>query len=156
TADALLARGDEVVALDVLHPQVHGENAERPGYLHSDVELVHGDARDAGLVGRLVSDADVVFCFAAHTGGGQSMYQPREYYAVNVVATATLLEAITEGQHHVQRLVVASSRAVYGEGAYACPQCGMVTPASRSAAQLAAGQWEPVCPSCDHGVTAIA
>ncbi len=115
-ADLLLARGDAVRALDDLSPQVHGEGARRPAYLHPDVELVVGDVRDPRAVRRALTGVDAVFHLAACVGVGQSMYQLERYASVNVVGTAVLLEALVE--RPVRRLVVASSMSVYGEGLY--------------------------------------
>jgi len=154
-ADALLARGHDVVLLDNLHPQVHGPDQRVPGYLNPGARLVRGDVRDAGLVRRLLEDADVIFHLAAYTGVGQSMYRIREYLDVNVQGTAVLLEALVRKPQRVHSLVVASSRAVYGEGSYRCPQCGPVSPATRAAEQLQAGRWEVACPACGRQVSPL-
>ncbi|MFL5519107.1 MAG: NAD-dependent epimerase/dehydratase family protein, partial [Gemmatimonadales bacterium] len=82
-ADALLARGDRVRALDNLSPQVHGEGAARPDYLDRDVELMVGDVRDAAAVRRALQGIDAVVHLAAAVGVGQSMYQIAHYTAVN-------------------------------------------------------------------------
>src|SRR3954469_7065503 len=115
-ADDLLHHGHEVRALDNLAPQVHGPDAVRPAYLDSQVELVRGDVRDRAAVDRALDGVDAVFHLAAVVGVGQSMYQIVEYSSTNVVGTATLLEALVE--RPVERLVVASSMSIYGEGLY--------------------------------------
>jgi dTDP-L-rhamnose 4-epimerase len=146
--DALLARGDEVTVLDVLHPQIHGDASSPPAYLDADARLVVGDVRDRDVVAPLLDHADVVVHLAAYTGVGQSMYQVRDYLDVNVVGTGVLLELLGDDRRDVRALAVASSRAVYGEGAYRCGTCGPVVPHSRPTAQLLAGEWEPRCPRC--------
>jgi dTDP-L-rhamnose 4-epimerase len=83
------------------------------------------------------------------------MYQVRDYLDVNVVGTGVLLELLGDDRRGVRALAVASSRAVYGEGAYRCVACGPVTPRSRTAAQLRAREWEPRCPQCGGPVTAV-
>jgi dTDP-L-rhamnose 4-epimerase len=83
------------------------------------------------------------------------MYQISKYVEVNVQGTANLLDALAAGPHRVQRLVLASSRAVYGEGAYRCGRCGMVHPPVRGVAQLDAAQWEPPCPHCGGPITPV-
>jgi len=115
-ADELINNGYEVRALDNLNEQVHGPNAERPDYLHPDVELIIGDVRDKTTVIHVLDGVDAVFHFAALVGVGQSMYQIEEYTDVNNVGTAVLLEALIDNP--VKKLVVASSMSIYGEGLY--------------------------------------
>jgi dTDP-L-rhamnose 4-epimerase len=115
-ADKLLVQGYEVRALDSLSPQVHGSQAGRPQYLNRDVELIIGDARNREIVERALRGIDAVFHFAAAVGVGQSMYELTHYTATNNLGTATLLEALIA--RPVDRLVVASSMSVYGEGLY--------------------------------------
>ena len=138
----------EVVVLDVMSPQVHGPVPNRPASLVSDARLVVGDVRDAGVVGPLVDGCDVVVHLAASTGVGQSMYEIRDYFDVNVTGTAVVLEACQRARQRPARLVLASSRAIYGEGRYYCQGCGPVVPWPRTAEDLAAGRWEPPCPRC--------
>src|SRR3982751_3192669 len=82
-ADELLRRGHPGRALDNLSPQVHGAAAERPAYLSRDVELLHGDVRDADTVRRALRDIDAVYHFAAAVGVGQSMYEIDHYTPAN-------------------------------------------------------------------------
>jgi dTDP-L-rhamnose 4-epimerase len=154
-ADALLARGDDVVLLDALHPQVHGPEQRTPAYLDPAARLVVGDIRNESLLSELVEGVDVVVHLAAHTGVGQSMYRLRDYVEVNSVGTATLLEQLIRPRA-TARLVIASSRAVYGEGAYRCGRCGPVSPLGRSTVELARGEWEVRCPICQGSVEAVA
>ncbi|HSL63249.1 MAG TPA: SDR family NAD(P)-dependent oxidoreductase [Gaiellaceae bacterium] len=136
-ADELLRAGYRVRALDVLDPQVHPQG-ERPGYLDADVELVVGDVRDADAVRRALDGAEAVFHLAARVGVGQSMYEIAGYQGVNAYGTGVLLEALLD--HPVERLVVASSMSVYGEGAYETRDGRPAVPAGR---RLEAGEWDP-------------
>ena len=129
-ADALLAQGYRVRALDNLTPQVH-EGGARPGYLSPEVELVVGDVRDAEAVRRALDGADAVIHLAARVGVGQSMYEQADYTSANELGTAVLCEALLE--RPVRKLLVASSMSVYGEG----------TGPPRSREQLERGEWEP-------------
>lgn len=139
-ADELIARGYRVRALDNLSPQVHGPRAGRPAYLHDDVELHLGDVREADDVRAALDGIDAVFHFAAAVGVGQSMYEIAQYTSVNNLGTAVLMEAVAG--HAVERLVVASSMSVYGEGWYRGAN-GRVRPGyERPLAQLKAGTWE--------------
>ena len=138
-ADALLARGERVRALDSLIPQVHG-NAVRPVYLDDEVELVPGDVRDADVVRRALGGVDSVVHLAARVGVGQSMYEIAEYTSANSFGTAVLLEALAE--RPVRKIVVASSMSIYGEGLYTDKKGREVEPAERTREQLAAREWE--------------
>lgn len=139
-ADLLLEQGHRVRVLDCLLPQVHGEGARRPAYLHPDVELQVGDVRDPRAVREALSGVDAVFHFAAAVGVGQSMYEIAHYTSVNNLGTAVLLEALIE--RPVKRLIVASSMSVYGEGLYRTPDGRIAVGLERTREQLQAGQWE--------------
>jgi dTDP-L-rhamnose 4-epimerase len=139
-ADNLLQSGYSVRALDNLSPQVHGPDALRPAYLDPDVELIEGDVRDPQVVREALRDVDAVFHFAAMVGVGQSMYEIAKYTAVNGLGTAVLLEALIENP--VDRLVVASSMSIYGEGLYKTPSGIGVGGVERSLQQLRRGEWE--------------
>ncbi|HEY0368012.1 MAG TPA: NAD-dependent epimerase/dehydratase family protein [Chthoniobacterales bacterium] len=139
-ADELLEHGYRVRALDNLAPQVHGAKAGRPDYLSSEVELMVGDVRDADAVGRALDGIDAVYHFAATVGVGQSMYQIAEYTSVNGEGTAILLEALA--RKPVERLVVASSMSIYGEGLYATRHGDLVEGQERTLDQLKAHDWE--------------
>jgi dTDP-L-rhamnose 4-epimerase len=143
-ADELLSCNHEVRVLDSLVPQVHGHACTRPAYLDPDVELVVGDVRDKDSVRRALRGVDAVVHLAALVGVGQSMYQIADYTSVNNHGTAILLEALTEApaDHPVERLVVASSMSVYGEGLYRDEGGAVHADAARSTEMLRNGVWE--------------
>ena len=138
-ADELLACGYQVRALDALDAQVHGD-AGRPDYLDAEVELMDGDIRDPDAVRAALEGVDQVFHAAALVGVGQSMYQIERYTSVNNIGTAVLLEALIE--RPVEKLVVASSMSIYGEGLYRAPNGDLVAGGERTLAQLQARDWE--------------
>lgn len=140
-ADDLLKRGHKVRILDNLSPQVYGPNASPPAYLNPDAELQIGDVCNPDDVRRALNGIDAVYHFAAAVGVGQSMYKIADYTHCNGVGTAVLLEAIL--QQPVQRLVVASSMSIYGEGLYRTEDGELVQNADRSRDRLAEAQWEP-------------
>jgi dTDP-L-rhamnose 4-epimerase len=140
-ADDLIRRGHDVRALDILSPQVHGRETERPTYLNRDVELLRGDVRDPSIVRRALVDVDVVYHLAAAVGVGQSMYEIAHYTASNNIGTAVLLEEIV--RRPVERLIVASSMSLYGEGLYERADGTIADCVERSVAQLRMGDWEP-------------
>src|SRR5579872_3183074 len=139
-ANELLQHGYGVRALDSLVPQVHGPERKRPSYLDDDVELMIGDIRDADTVERALERVDAVFHFVSLVGVGQSMYRIAEYTSVNNMGTATLLQALTS--HPVERLVVASSMSIYGEGLYRDRKGNVRVPQERTLEQLKLGDWE--------------
>lgn len=139
-ADALLAEGYRVRALDNLSDQVHGSERHPPAYLNPAVELVRGDVRDPAEVREALDGIDAVFHFAAAVGVGQSMYQVRHYTEVNNLGTALLLQQIIE--RPVAKLVVASSMSVYGEGLYVNADNNPCIMPDRPVEQLREGIWE--------------
>jgi dTDP-L-rhamnose 4-epimerase len=143
-ADELLRHGYDVRALDNLSPQVHGPRAARPDYLDPDVELLVGDVRDPAAVREALADVDAVYHFAAAVGVGQSMYEIANYTSLNNLGTAVLLEAMIERSRTrpFDRLVVASSMSIYGEGLYSAPDGGVSRAMERTAQQLRNHEWE--------------
>ena len=146
TVDALVRAGHTVRVFDNLTPQVHPEG--RPAYLRLDIEWMHGDMRDLEAVSRAVCDMDVIFHLAAAVGVGQSMYEIARYMAVNTQGTANLLQAMLNHKLKVEKLVLASSMSIYGEGRYLCPEHGEAAPPPRELQQLRDKRWEIDCPEC--------
>jgi dTDP-L-rhamnose 4-epimerase len=148
-----LTRADyAAVALDSLAPQVHGTSPELD---LGDAQLVVGDVRDRAALDPLVETADVVVHLAADTGTGQSMHEMERYVDVNVRGTAVLLDAIARARRRPKRIVLASSRAVYGEGLHRCGEHGHVAPPSRTFERLRVGEFELQCPVCGRDVEPI-
>jgi len=141
--DALLARGHEVAVLDSLDARVH---AESPDYVDGRAELIVGDVCDAKAVSRAMRGADAVSHQAALVGLGRGLADAPRYAMANDVGTATVLHAACEA--NVERLVLASSMVVYGEGSYRCAKCGPQRPGPRQERDLAQGRFEPRCPIC--------
>jgi dTDP-L-rhamnose 4-epimerase len=139
-ADELLAHGYDVRVFDNLDLQVHGPHCKRPVYLDDDVELIHGDVRDIEKLRGALDGVDMVVHFAALVGVGQSMYQVADYVHVNNGGTANLLQILIENP--VERLVVASSMSLYGEGLYRAADGTLVSGVERSLAQLQSHDWE--------------
>jgi dTDP-L-rhamnose 4-epimerase len=139
-ANALLEAGYEVRLLDNLSPQVHGPRCHRPIYLNKAAELVVGDITDAFAIDRALRGADMVLHLAASVGVGQSMYDMASYVRTNEFGTAVLLEALCK--RPVERLVVASSMSIYGEGLCRSATGAVITPAERSIEQLKMALWE--------------
>ncbi len=139
-AHELLKRGYCVRVLDSLSLQVHGANCTRPAYLDSAVELMVGDVRDPAAVKRALKGVGAVYHFVAAVGVGQSMYQLERYTSINNIGTAVLLEALIE--RPVERLIVASSMSIYGEGLYRAQDGSTRAGEERSLEQLRRSDWE--------------
>jgi dTDP-L-rhamnose 4-epimerase len=146
--DALVAEGDEVTVVDMLVPQVHGAGSTQPRFLPTGVRFIKADLCDDKLWADALSGVDAVVHLAAEVGVGQSMYEIVRYVRANTLGTAALLQALLGHKDHIRKLVVASSMSVYGEGAYECPQCGLMYPKLRSLEQLQRRDWEMHCTRC--------
>ena len=155
---AALAANHRVRILDNLSAQVHGE---RSGYEPaSGAEFVRGDVDVRQDVERGLDGVSAVVHLAAETGTGQSMYEIDRYYRVNVQGTALLLDLLANTKHSVENIILASSRSVYGEGAYICHHCDPAGvrryPLGRTPQQLADHQWAPPCPQCGGTIQPVA
>src|SRR5215210_6290402 len=152
--DALVARDYQVTVLDILEPQVH-RSGTWPSYANPKARYIQGDVRDRAVFEPLVLESEAVVHFAAAVSVGQSMYQVDRYVDVNTRGTALLLDILVNAKHHVEKVVVASSIGVYGEGAYRCATHGDVAPTIRPEAQLKARDWEQHCPVCGKHAASI-
>jgi dTDP-L-rhamnose 4-epimerase len=144
--DALLRQGHKVRVYDNLTPQVHSDGL--PSYFAREVELMRGDMRHQERVREAVRDIDVIFHLAAAVGVGQSMYEISHYMGANTQGSANLLQALLDTRCRVEKLIVASSMSIYGEGKYVCEACGEVGPPPRPLSQLKQKSWETLCPYC--------
>lgn len=139
----LAERFARVVAVDSLHPQIH-PTAERPADLHPSVELVVGDVTEAATWERVLADVrpDVVVHLAAETGTGQSLAEASRHALTNVVGTTRMFDAMLAHDALPRRIVLASSRAVYGEGAWRTSGGEVFHPGQRTAEILERAQWD--------------
>lgn len=153
----MLRRGHELTILDSFLPQIHGCDGRLPPDLEAGVRLVRGDVNDPAAVAATLRGQEAVVHLAAETGTGQSMYELVRYERTNIGGTACLLQWLLENRGDAPgKFVLASSRAVYGEGSYRCPEHGLVYPASRSKSQLDRGEFTSVCPICGAPSQAVA
>ena len=151
---SFLKDGFKVRILDNFHPQVHAHK-QLQADISDRVELFEGDIRDRSLVQKAAAGVNAVIHLAAETGTGQSMYEIQRYFDVNVQGTAVLLDVLQNDSEAttVQTVVVASSRAIYGEGAYRCDEHGEVFPNERSLSLISNGIFDPICPVCARHVS---
>jgi dTDP-L-rhamnose 4-epimerase len=146
-AEGLLAAGHRVRVLDDRLPQTHAGG--RPGSLAAGVEMVRGDVRDPKCVREALREVDVVFHLAATTRAGDSMYEISRAMSVNAQGTAELLQAMLDTKVTPEKLIVASSMSIYGEGQYVCSVCSRpACPRVRPVAQLEEARWEVHCADC--------
>ena len=154
TADRLVKAGYETRIFDSLSSQVH-----RTGlfsHIPAGAEFVLGDIRNQTRVESVVRGADIILHFAASIGVGQSMYQIADYTATNNLGTANLLQAVLATRAEPEKIVVASSMSIYGEGSYLCADCGEVAPEPRPLSQLKRKRWDTLCPECGQTLRPIA
>ena len=155
----LIAKGYEVTVLDNLSPQIHGDNPEvtSPLYLsiRNKVRFVKGSVTSREDWLKALEDQEAVIHLAAETGTGQSMYEIEKYVNTNIGGTAQLLDILTNTNHAVKRVLVAESRAIYGEGKYHCGKCGDVYPIDRQDADMSKGDFECHCPKCGGKVKLV-
>jgi len=150
-ADLLVREGWRVRILDNLEPNKHRRG--KPAWINRDAEFVHGDLRDRATIENALSDIDIVFHQAAYGG-----YMPEmaKYVQVNSFGTAQMLEIIREKNLPIKKVIVASSQAVYSEGAGECSKHGLVFPKVRPVEQLQHGDWSVRCPICHQPTTSVA
>ncbi|PYJ20992.1 MAG: epimerase [Verrucomicrobia bacterium] len=143
TVDLLVREGWQVRALDNLEPQTHRRG--KPTWINENAEFIQGDLRDRDTITAALDKIDLVFHQAAYGG-----YMPEiaKFVHVNSLGTAQMLEVIREKKLPVQKVVVASSQAVYSEGAGDCPTHGLVFPSVRPIEQLRKSDWQAHCPVC--------
>jgi dTDP-L-rhamnose 4-epimerase len=143
TADALLSRGYDVRVVDNLQPRVHPRG--KPKYLSKEIEFLHGDVRDKCVMNDALRDVDFVFHAAAYQ---DYMCDYSTFFDTNVTSTALIFEIIREHKLRVEKVILASSQAVYGEGQYCCPEHGLQMPEARAIEQLDSGDWNLTCKQC--------
>lgn len=153
----LVAAGLGVRILDNLSPQIHGAGAYQHYVAPAGAEFMQGDVTSRSDFERALEGVGTIVHLAAETGTGQSMYEIERYYRVNVQGTALLFDMLANRPaREVANVVLASSRSVYGEGAFQCPTCcARCYPLPRQQAQLARHDWEPRCSACSGTVVPL-
>ena len=155
----LITDGYKVRVLDNLSQQIHGNSPKSSSLfrsLHPNAEFIHGSVTSRNDLMTALDGIDTVVHLAAETGTGQSMFAIQQYSDVNISGTAMLLDLIANQSLPVKKIVVASSRAVYGEGKYRCPQHNFVYPSSRFLENMEQGDFEAHCPSCSGDAELVA
>ena len=150
----------EITVLDVMSEQIHGKDWEN-SYLYKTIKgkcrFVKGSVCDLPVVRDAIGDCEVIIHLAAETGTGQSMYQINQYNETNVMGTSNLLQAISLAgkDSKVKKIILSSSRSVYGEGKYECQNCGIIYPDGRRKDKLLDGDFNFYCPNCGDKMTLL-
>jgi len=155
----LIKSGHEITVLDSLSPQIHGIDPEKSSPLFrsikNEVNFIHGSVCDENVLRQALDGQDAVIHLAAETGTGQSMYQIKRYVDVNIGGTALMLDILANEAHQIKKVVVASSRSIYGEGKYLSKHAGVMYPDARREADMAAGKFDPLCPLSGEPLTLL-
>lgn len=156
----LIAKGYNVTVLDSLSTQIHGENPEKTSPLYRSIKdkvnFIAGSVTSREDWMKAIEGQDAIIHLAAETGTGQSMYEIEKYVGVNIGGTAIMLDILANTKHSVKRVIVAESRAIYGEGKYHCQKCGDVYPLERRDEDMSQGDFECKCPKCGGRVELVA
>lgn len=150
----LLSKGYEVTILDNLSKQIHGANPDKTSPLYNSIKnkvhFIEGSVTNREDWLKAIDSVDCIVHLAAETGTGQSMYEIEKYVGVNIGGTALMLDILTNTNHTVKKVVVAESRAIYGEGRYYSKELNQfVYPTERSEAAMRAGDFEVKYKGCD-------
>ena len=151
----LTSKGYKVTIMDNLSKQIHGESQDSPLYnsVKGIATFIKGDVRVRSDWESALLNQDAVIHLAAETGTGQSMYEIEKYNEVNILGTAHLLDYLANEKHNIKKMIIASSRSIYGEGKYICDNDGVVYPNERNDIDMANGNFEPICSSCGKNLT---
>lgn len=147
----LISKGYTVTVLDNLSPQIHGDNPKETSPLFlsikDKVKFIEGTVTNIEDWKKALEGQDVIVHYAAETGTGQSMYEVQKYVDVNITGTSLMLDLLVNGDYNVKKVVVASSRSIYGEGKYMSKELGAVYPKHRIAEDMGKGDFEPNYPN---------
>ena len=152
----LIEKGYEVTVLDNLSPQIHGNNSPLYEKIKNNVNFIKGTVLSYDDWQKALEGVDVVVHLAAETGTGQSMYEIEKYTDVNIKGTSIFLDILANEKHSIKKMIVASSRSIYGEGKYECSQCGIVYPNERTDNNMLKGDFAVKCPHCRANVKVMA
>ncbi|MBC8267000.1 MAG: NAD-dependent epimerase/dehydratase family protein [Flavobacteriales bacterium] len=148
----LVQKSYNVTILDNLSKQIHGNNQDSPLYqsIKDKATFIKGDVRNKADWQKALKSQDAVIHLAAETGTGQSMYEISKYNEVNIMGTSHLLDILANQEHTVQKVIIASSRSIYGEGKYECNLHGVVYPNEREDKNMASQIFESICTKCKN------
>ena len=154
--EKLFDQGNNITVLDNLSEQIHG-NGE--SFLFNKIKdkctFIKGDVRDKNDWAHAIKNQEIIIHLAAETGTGQSMYEVEKYTNVNVIGTSHMLEILANSNHNVKKIIVASSRSIYGEGKYNCKTHGVQYPSKRKEEDMKKGEFNPKCSMCNSSLNVL-
>lgn len=157
---ALVKKGYNITVLDNLSPQIHGINAKKNSFLYlsikDKIKFIEGDIRNSDDLKLAIQGNDVIVHLAAETGTGQSMYEIEKYSNVNIGGTALMLDILANHPHSIKKIVVASSRSIYGEGKYYSKEKGFVYPKHRTSSDMINADFEVKYKDCNEELELVA
>ncbi|MBP5412948.1 MAG: NAD-dependent epimerase/dehydratase family protein [Bacteroidales bacterium] len=155
----LLEKGYKITVLDSLSKQIHGKNPEKTSPLYQSIKgkvnFIKGSVTSRKDWLKALENQEAIVHLAAETGTGQSMYEIEKYVNTNIGGTALMLDILANTNHTIKRVLVAESRAIYGEGKYYCNQCGIVYPHNRNISEMSKGDYECHCPKCNGHIKSL-
>ena len=154
--EKLFDQGNNVTVLDNLSEQIHG-NGESSLFnkIKDKCTFIKGDVRDKNDWAHAIKNQEIIIHLAAETGTGQSMYEVEKYTNVNVIGTSHMLEILANSNHNVKKIIVASSRSIYGEGKYNCKTHGVQYPSKRKEEDMKKGEFNPKCSMCNSSLNVL-
>jgi dTDP-L-rhamnose 4-epimerase len=154
--EKLFDQGNNITVLDNLSEQIHGNGKS---FLFKKIKdkctFIKGDVRDKDDWVHAIKNQEIIIHLAAETGTGQSMYEVEKYNNVNVMGTAYMLEILANSNHNVKKIIIASSRAIYGEGKYNCETHGVQYPPQRKEEDMGKGEFNPKCNICNSTLNVV-
>lgn len=157
---SLIEKGHKITVLDNLSEQIHGKDpmlSDLYNRIQDKVTFIKGDVRNREDWTKALKNQQVVVHFAAETGTGQSMYEIEKYTDVNIKGTAIFLDILANKKdHQVEKIIIASSRSIYGEGKYECKKHGLVYPTERNEKDMLEKDFQVKCPICNENVRLLA
>lgn len=152
----LISKGYSVTVLDNLSTQIHGDNSYSYNLIKDKVNFIKGTVLSYDDWRMALKGIDIVVHLAAETGTGQSMYEIEKYTDVNIKGTSIFLNILANETHSVKKMIVASSRSIYGEGKYNCSKDGIVYPKERKDSDMSNSDFNVKCPMCNENVELLA
>jgi len=152
----LLESGYSITVLDNLSPQIHAEDSVLYNSIKDKVRFIKGTVLSYSDWKEALEGVEIVVHYAAETGTGQSMYEIEKYTDVNIKGTSIFLDILANEKHSVKKMIIASSRSIYGEGKYKCVKDGIVYPNERTDENMLKGDFNVKCPVCQENVELLA
>ncbi len=155
--EKLFDKGYNITVMDNLSPQIHGDGESLLfNKIQNKCTFIKGDVRNKEDWKKAIKGNEIIVHLAAETGTGQSMYESEKYNDVNIIGTANMLELLSSTNHIVEKMLIASSRSIYGEGKYLCPDHGITYPSQRNESDMERADFNSKCDICNSELQLVA